>query len=105
MALTGLRELVIRNVARFAPNPIPAALLLLPLLPYFEPAPRWLFIVHPLEPAMTLIRAGTYWPMRAFWSASANESYGACLVIGTVVSGLALALAVWLLDRRLLRRG
>jgi fluoroquinolone transport system permease protein len=34
------------------------ALLLLPLLPHFELAPRWLFIVHPLEPPMTLIRAG-----------------------------------------------
>ena len=34
------------------------ALLLLPLLPHFELAPRSPFIVHPLEPPMTLIRAG-----------------------------------------------
>jgi fluoroquinolone transport system permease protein len=34
------------------------ALLLLPLLPHFELAPRPPFIVHPLEPPMTLIRAG-----------------------------------------------
>ena len=34
------------------------ALLLLPLLPHFGLAPRLLFIVHPLEPPMTLIRAG-----------------------------------------------
>jgi hypothetical protein len=33
-------------------------LLLLPLLPHFELAPRVLFVVHPLEPPMTLIRAG-----------------------------------------------
>ena len=33
-------------------------LLLLPLLPHFGLAPRLPFFVHPLEPAMTLIRAG-----------------------------------------------
>ena len=33
-------------------------LLLLPLLPHFELAPRLPFFVHPLEPPMTLIRAG-----------------------------------------------
>jgi fluoroquinolone transport system permease protein len=34
------------------------ALLLLPLLPHFGLAPRLPFLVHPLEPPMTLIRAG-----------------------------------------------
>lgn len=34
------------------------ALLLLPLLPHFELAPRLPFLLHPLEPPMTLIRAG-----------------------------------------------
>jgi fluoroquinolone transport system permease protein len=34
------------------------ALLLLPLLPHFGLAPSLPFIVHPLEPPMTLIRAG-----------------------------------------------
>jgi fluoroquinolone transport system permease protein len=34
------------------------ALLLLPLLPHFDLAPRLPFFVHPLEPPMTLIRAG-----------------------------------------------
>lgn len=34
------------------------ALLLLPLLPHFGLAPRPPFFVHPLEPPMTLIRAG-----------------------------------------------
>jgi fluoroquinolone transport system permease protein len=34
------------------------ALLLLPLLPHFELAPRWLFLLHPLEPPLTLLRAG-----------------------------------------------
>jgi fluoroquinolone transport system permease protein len=33
-------------------------LLLLPLLPHFNLVPRFPFMVHPLEPAMTLIRAG-----------------------------------------------
>lgn len=33
------------------------AFLLLPLLPHFELAPRLPFIVHPLEPPLTLIRA------------------------------------------------
>ena len=33
-------------------------LLLLPLLPHFGLAPRLLFFIHPLEPPMTLIRAG-----------------------------------------------
>jgi fluoroquinolone transport system permease protein len=47
----------------------------------------------------------TYWPMRAFWSASTGESFGVHLIIGTAVSSLALAVAVWLFERRLLRRG
>lgn len=34
------------------------ALLLLPLLPHFGLAPRLPFLIHPLEPPMTLIRAG-----------------------------------------------
>jgi hypothetical protein len=42
--------------------------------------------------------------MRALWSAATGESYGAYLVIGTVISGLALLLAAWLFDRRLLQR-
>jgi hypothetical protein len=32
-------------------------LLLLPLLPHFGLAPRWPFLVHPLEPPITLLRA------------------------------------------------
>jgi fluoroquinolone transport system permease protein len=34
------------------------ALLLLPLLAHFGLTPRWPFFVHPLEPPMTLLRAG-----------------------------------------------
>ncbi len=34
------------------------ALLLLPLLPHFGLAPRWPFLLHPLEPSIILIRAG-----------------------------------------------
>jgi hypothetical protein len=33
-------------------------LLLLPLLPHFGLAPRAPFLIHPLEPPLTLIRAG-----------------------------------------------
>jgi fluoroquinolone transport system permease protein len=32
-------------------------LLLLPLLPHFGLAPRWPFLIHPLEPPMILLRA------------------------------------------------
>jgi fluoroquinolone transport system permease protein len=34
------------------------AVLLLPLLPHFGLAPSWPFVVHPLEPPLTLLRAG-----------------------------------------------
>ena len=50
------------------------ALLLLPLLPHFGLAPRAPFLVHPIEPALTLIRAGY------------GESNGAMLVFGVVGS-------------------
>jgi fluoroquinolone transport system permease protein len=33
------------------------ALLLLPLLPHFGVAPRWPFLIHPVEPPMILLRA------------------------------------------------
>jgi hypothetical protein len=32
--------------------------LLLPLLPHFGFGPRWPFLAHPIEPALTLMRAG-----------------------------------------------
>ena len=83
------------KVAGFAVVKVMNAVNLLPVVGYFVPLPlQFLAGVLP-----------TYWPMRAFWSASANESYAAYLVIGTVIAGFALALAVWLFDRRLLRRG
>jgi hypothetical protein len=43
--------------------------------------------------------------MRALWSAAAGEVYGAYLVIGILVSALALVFTAWLFDRTLLRRG
>ena len=67
---------------------------LLPMVAYFVPRPLQ-FIAGIFPP---------YWPMRALWSAAAGESYGAYLVIGTVISGVALLLAAWLFDRKLLRR-
>jgi fluoroquinolone transport system permease protein len=83
------------KVAGFAVVKVMNAVNLLPVAAYFVPRPLQ-FIAGIFPP---------YWPMRALWSAAAGESYGAYLVIGTVVSGLALLLAAWLFDRRLLRRG
>jgi hypothetical protein len=40
--------------------------------------------------------------MRALWSAAVNEVYGAHLVVGGVLSVLALLLVARLFDRRLL---
>ena len=82
------------KVAGFAVVKVMNAVNLLPVVAYFVPRPLQ-FIAGTFP---------TYWPMRALWSASTGESYGAYLVIGTVVSGLALALAVRLFDQRLLRR-
>ena len=43
--------------ALLLPASVVVALLLLPLLPHFGLAPRALFLAHPMEPPMTLIRA------------------------------------------------
>jgi fluoroquinolone transport system permease protein len=83
------------KVAGFAVVKVMNAVNLLPVVAYFVPPP--LQFIAGLFP--------TYWPMRALWSAAAGEAYGAYLVIGAVVSGLALVFASWLFDRRLLRRG
>jgi fluoroquinolone transport system permease protein len=83
------------KVAGFAVVKVMNAVNLLPVVAYFIPRP--LQFIAGIFP--------TYWPMRAFWSVSAGEPYGVYLVIGSVVSGLALAVAIWLFDRRLLRRG
>ena len=83
------------KVAGFAVVKVMNAVNLLPVVAYFIPRP--LQFIAGIFP--------TYWPMRAFWSASASEPYAVYLVIGSIVSGLALAVAVWLFDHRLLRRG
>jgi fluoroquinolone transport system permease protein len=44
--------------ALLLPASVFVAALLLPLLPHFGLAPRALFLLHPAEPALTLIRAG-----------------------------------------------
>jgi hypothetical protein len=59
------------------------------------------------DPATQHFYAGVlpaYWPMRAFWSAVAGEDYVGYLGIGAMVAAVALALAAWLFDERLLRR-
>ncbi|MGH2437861.1 MAG: ABC transporter [bacterium] len=82
------------KVAGFAVVKVMNSVNLLPIVAYFVPRPpQFVAGIFP-----------TYWPMRALWSAATGESYGAYLVIGTVISGLALLLATWLFDRRLLRR-
>jgi fluoroquinolone transport system permease protein len=43
--------------ALLLPASVVVTLLLLPLLPHFGLAPRALFLVHPIEPALTLMRA------------------------------------------------
>jgi fluoroquinolone transport system permease protein len=82
------------KVAGFAVVKVLNSLNLLPIVAYFVPRPLQ-FIAGVFPP---------YWPMRALWSVAAGESHGAYLVIGTVISGLALLLAAWLFDRRLLRQ-
>jgi len=44
--------------ALLLPASVVVTLLLLPLLPHFGLAPRAPFLLHPIEPALTLIRAG-----------------------------------------------
>jgi len=83
------------KVAGFAVVKVMNAVNLLPVVAYFVPRP--LQFVAGIFPA--------YWPMRALRSAAAGESYGAHLLVGTIISALALLLAVSLFDRRLLRHG
>jgi fluoroquinolone transport system permease protein len=82
------------KVAGFAVAKVMNAVNLLPVVAYFVRRPLQ-FVAGIFPP---------YWPMRALWSAAAGEAYGAYLVIGTIVSGLALFLAAWLFDRRRLQR-
>ena len=83
------------KVAGFAMVKVLNGVNLLPVVAFFVPLP--LQYVAGVLPA--------YWPMRAFWSAAAGEDYAVYLGIGALVSAVALALAAWLFDRRLLRRG
>ena len=83
------------KVAGFAVVKVLNSVNLLPVVAYFAPRPLQ-FVAGIFPP---------YWPMRALWSAAVDEPFGAYLVIGAIVSGLALLLAAWLFDRRLLRHG
>jgi fluoroquinolone transport system permease protein len=83
------------KVAGFAVVKVLNALNLLPVVAYFVP--------RPVQFAAGIFPA--YWPMRALWSAVGGEAHGLYLVLGSVVSVLALLLAARLLDRRLLRHG
>jgi hypothetical protein len=76
------------KVAGFAVVKVLNAVNLLPIVAYFVP--------RPVQFAAGIFP--TYWPMRALWSAAVGEVYGAYLVLGGVVSVLALLLAVRLCD-------
>lgn len=67
---------------------------LLPVAAYFVPTP--LQYVAGIIPA--------YWPMRAFWSAAQHEPSVAYLGIGTIAGTVAIAVAIRLFERQLLRR-
>jgi fluoroquinolone transport system permease protein len=83
------------KVAGFAVVKVLNAMNLLPVVAYFVPPPgQFVAGIFP-----------TYWPMRALWSAAVGEAYGAYLVLGAAVSVLALCLAAWLFDQKLLRQG
>jgi fluoroquinolone transport system permease protein len=83
------------KIAGFAVVKVLNALNLLPVVAYFVP--------RPVQFAAGIFP--TYWPMRALWSTAVGEAYGLYLVLGSVVSVLALLLAARLFDRRLLRHG
>ncbi len=83
------------KVAGFAVVKVLNAVNLLPIVAYFVP--------RPVQFAAGIFP--TYWPMRALWSAAVGETFGGYLVLGSVVSVLALLLAARLFDRRLLRHG
>jgi fluoroquinolone transport system permease protein len=83
------------KVAGFAVVKVLNAVNLLPIVVYFVP--------RPVQYAAGIFP--TYWPMRAFWSAAVGETFGGYLVVGIVVAALALLLAAWRFDQRLLRHG
>ena len=67
---------------------------LLPVAAYFLPTPaQYLAGLIP-----------TYWPIRALWSAAQQDAYSVYLGIGCFAGALALAVAVRLFERQLLRR-
>jgi fluoroquinolone transport system permease protein len=81
------------KVAGFAVVKVLNAVNLLPIVAYFIPRPiQYAAGVFP-----------TYWPMRGLWSAAVDEVFGAYLAFGVVVSLLALLLAAWRFDQKLLR--
>jgi fluoroquinolone transport system permease protein len=81
------------KVAGFAVVKVLNTVNLLPIVAYFVPRPvQYVAGIFP-----------TYWPMRALWSAAVEEDYDTYLVLGGVVSVLALLLITRLFDRRLLR--
>ena len=69
--------------ALLLPASVFVAALLLPLLPHFGLAPRMVFLLHPTEPALTLIRAG----YRA--TAATDIAFG---LVGSVIWG---TIAYW----------
>jgi fluoroquinolone transport system permease protein len=83
------------KVAGFAMVKVMNGIELLPIAAFFIPRP-WQYAAGVLP---------TYWPMRALWSAAAGEDYTAYLAVGAATGAAAVAVAAWIFERRLLRRG
>jgi fluoroquinolone transport system permease protein len=81
------------KVAGFAVVKVLNVLSLVPGLAFFVPRPAQ-YIAGVLP---------TYWPMRALWSAAADESFAGHLTIAVLTAAIGLMIAARTLDRRLLR--
>ena len=83
------------KVAGFALVKVLNSINLIPIASFFVPVP--------FQYAAGILPG--YWPMRALWSAATGGSYGSHLVVGAVISVLAITATAALFDRRLLRHG
>jgi fluoroquinolone transport system permease protein len=78
------------KVAGFAVVKVLNLVNLLPLIAYFVPMPAQL--VAGVLPA--------FWPMRAFWAAAERQPISPFLIAGALSGLAALALTVWLFEKR-----
>lgn len=78
------------KVAGFAVMKVLNSVTLLPIAASFLPIPLQ-YVAGVLPP---------YWPMRAFWSAAAGESFGGFLVVGAALGTVAVVVAARQFERR-----